>query len=98
MVEATTLQPTLATEIQVDIRSRPTPEVLAGIISIMDYAPVGVFRHARPVSDADHVAFSRLFGPVERMKTPPMPATTSPTLRRPPTCRPSSASPRPVCW
>jgi len=71
MVEATTLQPTLATEIQVDIRSRPTPEVLAGIISIMDYAPVGVFRHARPVSDADHVAFSRLFGPVERMKTPP---------------------------
>ena len=37
----------------------------------MDAYPVGVFRNARPVSDAEHVTFSRRFGPVERMATPP---------------------------
>jgi alpha-ketoglutarate-dependent 2,4-dichlorophenoxyacetate dioxygenase len=71
MVEATALHPGLATELHVDVNNWSAPATVAGIVSIMDYAPVGVFRHARPVSDAAHVAFSRLFGPVERMKVPP---------------------------
>jgi alpha-ketoglutarate-dependent 2,4-dichlorophenoxyacetate dioxygenase len=68
MVEATALHPILAAEIQADIRAPLTPAALAGIVSIMDCYPVGVFRNARPLSDAEHVAFSRQFGPVERMK------------------------------
>jgi alpha-ketoglutarate-dependent 2,4-dichlorophenoxyacetate dioxygenase len=71
MVEATALHPTLASEIRVDLRKPLTAATVAGIVSIMDYSPVGVFRHERPVGDAEHVAFSRRFGPVERMKTPP---------------------------
>ncbi len=71
MVEAFVLHPLLAAEIQFDIRGILTPPDLAGIVALMDAYPVGIFRNARPVSDAEHVAFSRRFGPVERMKTPP---------------------------
>jgi alpha-ketoglutarate-dependent 2,4-dichlorophenoxyacetate dioxygenase len=70
MVEATALHPILATEIHVDIREPLIAATIAGIVSIMDHSPVGVFRHERPVSDGAHVAFSRRFGPVERMKIP----------------------------
>jgi alpha-ketoglutarate-dependent 2,4-dichlorophenoxyacetate dioxygenase len=34
----------------------------------MDRCAVGVFRNATPLSDSEHVAFSRRLGPVERMK------------------------------
>jgi alpha-ketoglutarate-dependent 2,4-dichlorophenoxyacetate dioxygenase len=34
----------------------------------MDRYPVGVFRNAVPLTDAEHVAFSRRLGPVERMR------------------------------
>jgi alpha-ketoglutarate-dependent 2,4-dichlorophenoxyacetate dioxygenase len=68
MVEATVLHPILAAEIHVDIRSPLTEAARAGIVSVMDHFPVGVFRNAQPLTDAQHVAFSRCFGPVERMK------------------------------
>jgi alpha-ketoglutarate-dependent 2,4-dichlorophenoxyacetate dioxygenase len=68
MVEATALHPTLAAEIHADIRNPLLPATKAGILSLMDYYPVGVFRNAKPLSDAEHVAFSQKFGPVERMK------------------------------
>jgi alpha-ketoglutarate-dependent 2,4-dichlorophenoxyacetate dioxygenase len=69
MVEATVLHPLLAAEIHADIRGPLTESTHAGIISLMDHYPVGVFRNKKPLSDAEHVAFSRRFGPVERMKT-----------------------------
>ena len=68
MVEAVPLHPILAAEIRTDIRAPLTQPDLAGIVAIVDAYPVGVFRHPAPVSDAEHVAFSRRFGPVERMK------------------------------
>jgi alpha-ketoglutarate-dependent 2,4-dichlorophenoxyacetate dioxygenase len=61
------LHPILAAEIAVDLRAPLGPDVLAGIVASMDRRPVGVFRNATPLSDAEHVAFSRRFGPVERM-------------------------------
>jgi alpha-ketoglutarate-dependent taurine dioxygenase len=66
MVEATALHPNLATEIHADIRVPLTPEVKAGIVSIMDHSPVGVFRNARPLGDDEQVAFGRQFEQVER--------------------------------
>jgi alpha-ketoglutarate-dependent 2,4-dichlorophenoxyacetate dioxygenase len=71
VVEALILHPLLAAEIRFDIRGILMPPDVAGIVALMDAYPVGVFRNAQPVSDAEHVAFSRRFGPVERMKTPP---------------------------
>jgi alpha-ketoglutarate-dependent 2,4-dichlorophenoxyacetate dioxygenase len=58
----------IATEIEVDLREPVTAAMLSDIIATMDRFPVGVFRNATPLSDAEHVAFSRLLGPVERMK------------------------------
>jgi len=78
MIEAVPLHPILAAEIRIDLRAQLSPANLAGIVAIMDVYPVGVFRHATPVSDADHVAFSRRFGPVERMKVPAGSATRVP--------------------
>ncbi len=71
MVEATALHPIVAAEIHADLRALLPSASIAGIVSIMDLYPVGVFRNARPLSDAEHVAFSRRFGPVERMKARP---------------------------
>jgi alpha-ketoglutarate-dependent 2,4-dichlorophenoxyacetate dioxygenase len=68
MVEATALHPILAAEIHVDIRAQLPAATIDGIVSIMNAYPVGVFRNERPLGDAEHVAFSRRFGPVERMK------------------------------
>jgi hypothetical protein len=64
MVEAVPLHPILAVEIRADVRAPLSQPDLAGIIAILDVYPVGAFRHVRPVSDAQHVAFSRRFGPV----------------------------------
>lgn len=58
----------IATEIAVDLREPVTAAVLSDIVATMDRFPVGIFRNATPLSDAEHVAFSRLLGPVERMK------------------------------
>jgi alpha-ketoglutarate-dependent 2,4-dichlorophenoxyacetate dioxygenase len=58
----------IATEIAVDLRAPVTAAVLADIVATMDRFPVGIFRNATPLSNAEHVAFSRLLGPVERMK------------------------------
>ncbi len=58
----------IATEIAVDLREPVTAATLVDIVATMDRFPVGIFRNATPLSDAEHVAFSRLLGPVERMK------------------------------
>jgi len=64
MVEAVPLHLLLAAEIAADVRLPLSPSGAAGIMAIMDAYPVGVFRHSTPVSDADHIAFSRCFGPL----------------------------------
>jgi alpha-ketoglutarate-dependent 2,4-dichlorophenoxyacetate dioxygenase len=68
MVTAVPLHPFLAAEIDADVRAAASPDEIAAIVAAMDRFPVGVLRHASPVSDADHVAFSCRLGPVERMK------------------------------
>jgi alpha-ketoglutarate-dependent 2,4-dichlorophenoxyacetate dioxygenase len=67
MPTAVQLHPTLATEIAADLRAPLTAAELAEIVSVMDRFPVGVFRNATPLTDAEHVAFSKRLGPVERM-------------------------------
>jgi alpha-ketoglutarate-dependent 2,4-dichlorophenoxyacetate dioxygenase len=41
---------------------------LAAFRKRMDGCAVGVIRHARPLTDAEHLAFSRRLGPLQRMK------------------------------
>jgi alpha-ketoglutarate-dependent 2,4-dichlorophenoxyacetate dioxygenase len=69
MNDPTPLHPFLAAEIHADLRAPLSAADLAEIVTAMDRYPVGVFRNARPLSDAEHVAFSRRLGPVEKMKT-----------------------------
>jgi alpha-ketoglutarate-dependent 2,4-dichlorophenoxyacetate dioxygenase len=61
-----TLHPFLATEIAADLRADLTPSHMNEIVASMNAFPVGVFRHATPLTDAEHVAFSKRLGPVER--------------------------------
>ncbi len=71
MVALDPLHPFLAAEIDADVRTAASPDALAGIVAAMHRYPVGVFRNAIPVSDAEHVAFSRRLGPVERIEQRP---------------------------
>jgi alpha-ketoglutarate-dependent 2,4-dichlorophenoxyacetate dioxygenase len=66
---AAPLHPFLAAEIRADIRAPLSADAVAEIVAAMNQYPVGVFRNATPLTDAEHVAFSKRFGPVERMKT-----------------------------
>lgn len=61
------LHPMLAAEIPFDLRAPLTPQIQAEIVAVLDRYPVAVFRNATPLTDAEHVAFSKRFGPVERM-------------------------------
>ncbi len=49
-----------------DLTSPIDDAAIATIVAAMDRYAVGVFRNRRPLSDDEHVAFSRRFGPIQR--------------------------------
>lgn len=49
----------------VDLRAAVTDRQLAEIVDALSIYPVCVVRHETPLSDEEHIAFSRLLGPVE---------------------------------
>jgi len=71
MVGARPLHPLFAAEVSGLDLARPVPaEDVAAFRRLMDEYAVAVIRHARPLDDAAHVAFSRQLGPLPVMKLP----------------------------
>ncbi len=63
----TPLHPLFAVRIDPpDLAWRPTDAPTAAIHAAMDEYAVAVFPNTRPLDDATHIAFSRLFGPIQR--------------------------------
>ena len=63
------LHPTFVAEIEgFDLGAEMTPGRRDRIVAAMDEYAIVVFRNERPVEDADHLAFARAFGPLQRQK------------------------------
>src|SRR5665213_2768227 len=67
-LEATRLHPLFAAAITgVDLARAVDDATLAEIVALMDRYAVCAYHHAgRPLSDEEHIAFSRQFGPIQR--------------------------------
>jgi alpha-ketoglutarate-dependent 2,4-dichlorophenoxyacetate dioxygenase len=55
------------TEIDADLR-QVDQAALAGILAAMDRCAVGVFHHATPLTNEEHIAFSARLGPIEVLR------------------------------
>ena len=63
------LHPLFAAEVQgVDLRKGLTPDVVKGVVDAINAHAVLVFRHDGEFSDADHLAFGRSMGPLQKIQ------------------------------
>ena len=63
------LHPLFAAEVSaIDLRRKVDCDDVADLIRAMDVHAVCVVRHEAPLTDAQHIAFSELLGPIERGK------------------------------
>jgi alpha-ketoglutarate-dependent 2,4-dichlorophenoxyacetate dioxygenase len=65
---ATLLHPLFAAELGIDMRAPVDERVRADFTAAMDICAVGVVRNARALSDAEHIAFSRALGPMQKTR------------------------------
>jgi alpha-ketoglutarate-dependent 2,4-dichlorophenoxyacetate dioxygenase len=75
-ISARPLHPLFAAELSgIDLRDAADPAALAGFVAAMNRYAVCVVHHDRPLTDAEHIAFSARLGPMERGAAPKVAGT-----------------------